>query len=417
MKKILIIVLSLIITHTLHAQKKRVLFLGNSYTYVNNLPQLVADIALSAGDTLLFDSNTPGGYTLQNHFADATSVAKIQQGNWDFVVLQEQSQLPSFPDAQVQVQSFPYAAKLDSLIRLYNPCGETMFYMTWGRKNGDASNCAVWPPVCTYQGMDSLLYLRYMMMADSSDAVVSPVGAVWKYIRTIYPAIELYSTDESHPSVAGSYAAACSFYTCIFRKNPLNITTDGSLSAGDALSIRQVAKIKVYDSLYQWHVGEYDPQASFTYNINNNTVNFINLSTNATDYHWNFGDGNFSNSENPEYTFTDVGDYSVELISTHCQQSDTFTAIVPITVLSIDKNMDSKITVYPNPAKDKIYISAENRIPIQVEIFDSYSREVVFDKNKYDKVKSVDISTLPAGMYNLKITFEDKIILRKLIKE
>lgn len=43
---------------------KKVLFLGNSYTAVNNLPQMMADVAVSAGDTLWFDSNTPGGYTL-----------------------------------------------------------------------------------------------------------------------------------------------------------------------------------------------------------------------------------------------------------------------------------------------------------------------------------------------------------------
>lgn len=46
------------------AQMKRVLFLGNSYTYANNLPLLVKNIAASAGDILYTDSNTPGGYTL-----------------------------------------------------------------------------------------------------------------------------------------------------------------------------------------------------------------------------------------------------------------------------------------------------------------------------------------------------------------
>ncbi len=113
---------------------KRVLFLGNSYTQVNNLPQMVADAAISAGDTLLFDSNTPGGYTLQGHSTNAISLAKIAAGNWDYVVLQEQSQLPSFPIDQVETEVFPYAHLLDSIINAENPCGETVFYMTWGRK-------------------------------------------------------------------------------------------------------------------------------------------------------------------------------------------------------------------------------------------------------------------------------------------
>ncbi len=139
---------------------KRVLFLGNSYTNVNNLPQMLADVASSVGDVVTFDSNTPGGYTLQGHSTNASSLSKIAIGNWDYVVLQEQSQLPSFSNTQVANSVFPYAHYLDSLINAQNPCAETAFYMTWGRKNGDASNCTSWPPVCTYAGMDSLLSLR-----------------------------------------------------------------------------------------------------------------------------------------------------------------------------------------------------------------------------------------------------------------
>ena len=97
---------------------KRVLFLGNSYTYVNNLPQLFADVAHSAGDSVIFDSNAIGGYTLQNHSTDATSLAKIMAGGWNMVVLQEQSQMPSFPIAQVQSSVYPYARQLDSLIHI-----------------------------------------------------------------------------------------------------------------------------------------------------------------------------------------------------------------------------------------------------------------------------------------------------------
>ena len=242
---------------------KKALFLGNSYTYVNNLPQIISDIALNMNDSLLFDSNCPGGYTLQGHSSNITSLNKIMIGNWDYVVLQEQSQLPSFDLPQVQTDVFPYAHKLDSIANFYNPCIETMFYMTWGRKNGDASNCAAWPPVCSYSGMDSLLNLRYHMMADSNQAVVSPVGAVWKHIRANYPLIELYQPDESHPTAAGSYAAACCFYTAMFRKNPLLISYNYVLSATDAANIRTAVKTVVYDSLMNYNIGKHDPIANF----------------------------------------------------------------------------------------------------------------------------------------------------------
>ena len=106
---------------------RRVLFLGNSYTYVNNLPQLIKDIALANGDTLVFDSNCPGGHTFNNHFNNATSLSKINAQAWDCVILQAQSQEPSFSPGQVAAQTLPYAIKLDSLIKNNNNCSETVF--------------------------------------------------------------------------------------------------------------------------------------------------------------------------------------------------------------------------------------------------------------------------------------------------
>ena len=209
--------LLLLFTITLYGQGDtvKVLFLGNSYTAANNLPQLVKDVASSAGDVLIQSSNTPGGYTFQMHSTNAQSVGLIQQGGWDYMILQEQSQLPSFPIQQVVNECYPYAKYLDSIFTISNTCGETVFYRTWGRKNGDSDNCPTWPPVCTYAGMDSLLDLRYRTMADSFNGILSPVGNVWRYIRQHYPTIELYSSDLSHPSEAGSYAAACCFYTVL----------------------------------------------------------------------------------------------------------------------------------------------------------------------------------------------------------
>jgi hypothetical protein len=132
-----------------NGQTTNVLFIGNSYTFVNNLPQTLTDIALSKGDTLMYDISTPGGYTLNLHTTNATTLSKINSQAWDFVVLQEQSQLPSFSPVQVATDVFPFARHLDSLILVNDSCTETVFYMTWGRKNGDLSNCAVYPPVCT----------------------------------------------------------------------------------------------------------------------------------------------------------------------------------------------------------------------------------------------------------------------------
>src|SRR5262245_9941274 len=70
-----------------------VLFIGNSFTYVNDLPRMVAELA-KAGKQRPFhyDQETPGGYTLEQHWKNGKALAKIQSRQWDFVVLQDQSQ-------------------------------------------------------------------------------------------------------------------------------------------------------------------------------------------------------------------------------------------------------------------------------------------------------------------------------------
>lgn len=243
-------------------QTKRVLFLGNSYTHANDLPQLVADVANSTGKMLIFDVNAPGGYYLAQHLTNPTSLAKIASGNWDNVVLQDQSMALAYPSTYLNF--IPYSVQLDSVIKVHNPCAQTMFYSTWGRKSGDAYVCT--PPECavetvitrTYDEMDSTITLHYNIFADSIKASMTPVGAAWRYIRQNYPSIELFQSDESHPSLAGSYAAACCFYATLFRSDPTFITFHSGLSVTDATNIKSAVKHVVYDHLSDWNVGPYD---------------------------------------------------------------------------------------------------------------------------------------------------------------
>ena len=151
--------------------------------------------ASSLGDSVYYDSNTPGGYTFQGHSTNATSLSKIAFGNWDYVFLQEQSQIPSFPPSQVATDCFPYASILVDSILSSNPCAEPVFFMTWGRENGDQSNCANYPPLCTYDGMQARLRESYLQLSIDNNCTVSPVGAAWKYVRDQYPSIGLYTTD------------------------------------------------------------------------------------------------------------------------------------------------------------------------------------------------------------------------------
>ena len=94
------------------AQQTNVLFIGNSYTYVNDLPNTLRQLALSLGDTVDVASSAPGGFTFQMHSTYAPTLTAINSQQWNYVVMQEQSQIPSFPQAQVATDCYPYAAQL-----------------------------------------------------------------------------------------------------------------------------------------------------------------------------------------------------------------------------------------------------------------------------------------------------------------
>lgn len=356
-------------------QKKSTLFVGNSYVGVNNLPQTTALVALSVGDTLLTSAYTPGGYTFQLHSTDANCINAINSMKWDIVVLQEQSQRPAFPQSQVEQEVFPYAKILDSLIHLNNTCTNTLFYMTWGRKNGDASNCAFFPPICSYTGMDDLLRQRYEYMADTNHAACAPVGAVWRYIRTHFASVNLYQADESHPSLEGTFAAACTFNTLIFHRDPMLITYNNGITAAKADSIKMAVKAVAYDSLWYWERNQRRPAAMFAEAMNANTVQFQNNSANATDFIWNFGDASpLDTSAQPLHIYMQDGTYQVTLIASACGFSDTLSKQITIATDTTAAGLSSmqKLSIKSFWKNNQCHLIARNNTSnCQIELYSS----------------------------------------------
>lgn len=298
-------------------QKNKVLFLGNSYTHYNNLPKMISDMARSTGDTLIYDDHTPGGYKLQDHVHDATSQSKIAAGGWDYVVIQGQSQ-----ESIVRPSDFKNGANaLNFSIKKSNPCAVVVPYMTWGRKNGDASNCIDYPIMCTYAGMDTTTRNNYLEISSKMSSKVAPVSVVWSYLRKNHPNIELYTADESHPSLAGSYAAACSFYATLFQKSPTQITFNAGLSNAVATAIKNAAKVEVFDRLGSWafYKGT-DANIRYSKGSGANEIRFraFNPQNILQRYHWDFGDGNTSTLQSPPHTYATTSTYKVKLTTINC---------------------------------------------------------------------------------------------------
>lgn len=205
---------------------ERVLFIGNSYTYSNGgLEQIFKNVAESTDDNLRVEveSITGGGLTLQNHFENLTTQATILNGDWDVVILQEQSQMP-YMDTPTFLT---YATKLDSLIDLSG--AQTCFFMTWAREY-DQTQIA---------GLSS----AYLEAGEICDATVVPVGQIFNSVYEDNQDIDLYISDGSHPSLHGSYLASLSFYQSLFNDSaqetqflPTGITEPEALYLKDSVN-------------------------------------------------------------------------------------------------------------------------------------------------------------------------------------
>ena len=398
----------------------RVLFVGNSYTEVNSLPQMVQQVAESMGETVEWQSNTPGGCTFRQHCSNR-SMELVRQGGWDYVVLQEQSQLPSFPQEQVESEVFPYAGRLVDSVYRYSPCAEPVFYMTWGRRNGDEHNAVYFPVLGTYEGMDSMLCLRYMFMAQAFDASLCPVGRVWRRLRERNPEVELYQSDGSHPSVAGSYAAACAFYTMFFRRDPDSIVYAAGLEASVARTIRGAVHDVVFEDLVSWR--RPCPEARFEVRSPDGDLlrrEFVSFSLHADSLLWLFGDGaelaTASTDSVAGHRFAEGGTYEVSLVARRHCMADTLTLAVEVPADSAGPSPVGVVPaegvaaprVYPNPVSGRLTIDGPD--VVSVEVFDPSGRSVA----RFGGTNHPDLGSLAAGVYLLRIRFASGLVVRQV---
>jgi hypothetical protein len=208
----------------------RVLFIGNSYTQVNNLPEVFAALARAGHHAVDTRMVAPGGWALKDHWDKGDAHSALLDGHWNYVVLQEQSMLNNVVpvDGQPHVGSDavfrPYAEKWAAEARR---AGTTpVFYLTWARKLSP--------------GDQASLNDAYVRAARDTGSALAPVGMAWARTRGEKPALELFQQDGSHPSPAGTYLAACTLYATIFHNSPQGLP-NLDLSPDDARYLQSAA--------------------------------------------------------------------------------------------------------------------------------------------------------------------------------
>ncbi|MEQ8302033.1 MAG: hypothetical protein RIB47_01485 [Cyclobacteriaceae bacterium] len=184
--------------HGCLAQNKRdtlnILFVGNSYTYVSNIPHVVSILSDSTQTKLMTAKSTVGGARLSDHWKGEKGLKTkelIKNGNFDIVVLQEQSM-----GTIEQADSFLiYSKKLSDFSKEHG--ARPYFYSTWARQK-----------VPQFQETITKVYTQ---AALENDGGIVNVGEAWALAQKLRPDIDLFLSDGSHPSPLGAFLAACMF--------------------------------------------------------------------------------------------------------------------------------------------------------------------------------------------------------------
>jgi hypothetical protein len=180
---------------------------------------------------------TPGGATLADHVKRGRVAQLLAEQAFDYVVLQEQQQRPSYASAERRKLFEPPAITLDVMSRAAG--AKTWLYLTYGRRDGDRDN----RPNDTYTQMQARTREGYRDVARATGAAVVPVGLVWERVVRTEPDLGLWFTDGYHPSVLGSYLTACVFFKAFYGRSPEGNPFHADLKPDVAARLQRAAAV------------------------------------------------------------------------------------------------------------------------------------------------------------------------------
>ena len=284
-----------------------ILFLGNSYTNQNNLASKLNELMDSGGEEVSVNALTGGGLNLKDHEEKAKEAGNswnltLNEAN-DYVIIQDQSQIPSFPTSSTSWrESKAGAIYLNE--RIINSNGNTILFMTWGYKDGDSNNQWRNPDYLTMQLHLRQGYEMYLenITTDLQPAFIAPVGLAFEYIYNNIadtgadPSLgstsfsDLYSADGAHPSIDGTYLAACVFHSILTGNSTIGLDYPNQITASRALELQQAATETVFNNtpnyLYPFQIEppgiKFGPDSGSVFSIDPGIQ--MNLNVNFTNY-------------------------------------------------------------------------------------------------------------------------------------
>jgi hypothetical protein len=238
---------STVIFINLYSQEQvKVLFVGNSLTYSNDLPGMFKELAVAGGKDVFVDGILLGGVTLREHSTNVATINKINERGWDYVILQSDD-ITAFSDMyHLEMNALTV---LRNVIHGNNPSTEIIYEMIWGLKNGVN---VPGEQYYTYEEYMDKIYNGTLYIANRMDMMIAPVGSAWQRAREERPELDLFARDEAHPAREGSYLGACVFFSLIFNEHLNSNSYQSFLTADVSLFLQNIASDIVLSNYTLW---------------------------------------------------------------------------------------------------------------------------------------------------------------------
>ena len=193
-----------------------ILFIGNSHTYVNDVPGILQALAASTGDEIAVMSLAEPDFALIDHWNAGGALSQIRAREWKLVVMQQ-----GWTPAGVCQDTLRLAASnFEGAIRLAG--AQPALYQVWPPSNRPAQ----------WQGTIE----SYRLAAKDVNGLLFPVAEAWQEFAKRDASTSLY-LDGLHANGAGSYLTALVMYARIFDKTPIGLPREVTTRSGLGLSI------------------------------------------------------------------------------------------------------------------------------------------------------------------------------------
>lgn len=199
-KNLIVYYLLILCTYTSYSQK--ILFVGNSLTYQNGMPLILEEIGSNFGKEIITEMICKPNFAIIDHLEEGVVKKEIENNSYDLVIIQQG------PSSQIlgRKMLIEDGQKLAKICKTNNT--KLGYFM-------------VWPSKKYYFTFDKII-ANYKAGAEHNNAILFPVGKIWRTYEKAKNKVSLYSNDNFHPSKIGSFLAALTIFKTLHPKEDLN---------------------------------------------------------------------------------------------------------------------------------------------------------------------------------------------------